>query len=235
MKSSRTLGLAVAALLGSMAAGAPAYAASETDRLLQVLIAKGILTQQEADSIRAEAAEPQPSPLETPVRKDMQYDPVEPFQASDPTIRTRRLAIDSADGRDRFSIRGRFQYDVERVDFGSDIQNVARQGNPFPSYGSRFRRLRLGALGVMHNDWEWQLEVDFADNEVDLANAYIAYLMPQGRLAFGHFKEPFGMEYATSSRRITFMERSAASDAYKVNREPGIMYETIQPNWYGAF
>ncbi len=56
-----------------------------------------------------------------------------------------------------------------------------------------------------------------------------------GRLAAGHFKEPFGLEYATSSRRITFMERSAASDAYKVNREPGIMYETIQPNWYGAF
>lgn len=235
MKTSRTLGLAVAALMGSMAASAPALASAETDRLIEILVAKGILTQQEAEAIRAEAAEPQPSPLETPVRSDVQYDPVEPFMDDDPAVRVRRLAIDSSDGRDRFSIRGRFQYDVERVDFGSDIQNVARQGNPFPSYGSRFRRLRLGALGIMHNDWEWQLEVDFADNEVDLANAYIAYLMPHGRLAFGHFKEPFGLEYATSSRRITFMERSAASDAYKVNREPGIMYETIQPNWYGAF
>ncbi|MCC5861888.1 MAG: hypothetical protein JJT93_08285 [Gammaproteobacteria bacterium] len=241
MKTSRTLGLAVAALMGSMAVSAPALASPETDRLIELLVAKGILTQQEAEAIRAEVAEPQPSALETPVRSDVQYDPVEPFTDDEPAIRVRRLAIDSADGRDRFSIRGRLQYDVERVDFGSDIPAVARtdtragEFTEFPKYGSRFRRLRLGALGIMHNDWEWQLEVDFADNEVDLANAYIAYLMPHGRLAFGHFKEPFGLEYATSSRRITFMERSAASDAYKVNREPGIMYETIQPNWYGAF
>jgi phosphate-selective porin OprO/OprP len=235
MKKTRTLRLTVAALLGSMALQGPAIAATETERLLDILIAKGILTREEAASIRAEASEPAPSALDTPVRKDVQYDPVEPFRDNEPAIRVRRLAIDSADGADRFSLRGRFQFDVERQDFGSDIENVARQGNPFPKYGTRFRRLRLGALGVMHNDWEWQLEVDFADNEIDLANAYIAYLMPHGRLAFGHFKEPFGMEYATSSRRITFMERSAASDAYKVNREPGIMYETIKPNWYGAF
>ena len=236
MKTSTTLAIAVAAALG-IAAVPQATASSETDRLLEILISKGILTENEAAVVRAEAEadEPPVSQVEAPTRDDVLYDPTLPIRDDRPAVQVRRFVVDSEDGADRFAIRGRFQFDVERVDFGSDIQNVARQGNEFPSYGTRFRRLRLGALGVMLNDWEWQLEVDFADNEVDLANAYIAYLMPHGRLALGHFKEPFGMEYATSSRRITFIERSAASDAYKVNREPGIMYETIQPNWYGAF
>jgi phosphate-selective porin OprO and OprP len=129
-------------------------------------------------------------------------------------------------------MRGRMQLDAAYQNFGSGIQDVARQSNEFPDYGVILRRVRLGALGIMRENWEWQIEADFSENEVDLANVYIAYLMDHGRLAVGHFKEPFGMEYATSSRYITFMERSAAADAYKVNREPGIMYETIQPNWY---
>lgn len=236
MKFSRKRGLAVTALLGALAIQTPATADPGSDRLLEILVNKGILTQDEAAQIRAEAEAPRPSPLETPVSKDVQYDPVEPFMTTEEqAIRVRRLAIDSADGADRFSIRGRMQFDVGRQDFGDGISDVARQGHDFPKYGAMFRRLRLGALGIMHNNWEWQLEVDFSENEVDLANAYMAYLMPHGRLAFGHFKEPFGLEYATSSRRITFIERSAASDAYKVNREPGIMYETLRPNWYGAF
>jgi phosphate-selective porin OprO/OprP len=235
MKPSHRPGLAVAALIGALAFQGPAAADPGSDRLLEILVNKGILTQEEAEQVRMEAEAPRPSPLETPVSTDVQYDPVEPFMTTEEqAIRVRRLAIDSADGADRFSIRGRLQFDVGRQDFGDGIPDVARQGHDFPKYGAMFRRLRLGALGIMHNNWEWQLEVDFAENEIDLANAYMAYLMPHGRLAFGHFKEPFGLEYATSSRRITFIERSAASDAYKVNREPGIMYETLRPNWYGA-
>lgn len=50
----------------------------------------------------------------------------------------------------------------------------------------------------------------------------------------GLFKEPFTLEYDTSSRYITFMERSATVDTYKVNKEPGILYESLKPNYHFA-
>lgn len=244
LSSSRTTGksclMACAIAIGT-ALGASGAAASESERLMQILVQKGILSAEEAETIRAEATQEGQAELqETQVEKrellgtGLGYEPTMPVRDDKPLIQTFPFAVQSADGKDIFRIRGRLQMDGGWQDFGSGIPDVARQGSDFPDYGVILRRLRLGALGVFKENWEWQLEVDFADNEVDLANAYIAYLMPHGRLAAGHFKEPFTMEYATSSRYITFMERSTAVDAYKVDRQPGIMYETIKPNWYGA-
>ncbi len=222
------------ALLAACMGLAQVTHASETERLMEILVEKGILSAAEADAIRAEArAEPAGEKVEL-IGAEMGYEPTQPVKDSRPNISAFPFGVQSADGKDIFRIRGRVQMDAAWQDFGDDIQNVARQGHSFPNYGVILRRVRLGALGVFQENWEWQLEVDFAENEVDLANAYLAYLTPHGRLAAGYFKEPFTMEYATSSRYITFMERSTAVDAYKTNREPGLMFETIKPNWYGA-
>ncbi len=167
--------------------------------------------------------------------QELGYEPTQPISDDGSLVSAFPFGVQSADGRNIFRIRGRLQMDAAIQDFDDEMSDVARQGHEFPRYGVMFRRLRLGALGIIDETWEWQLEVDFAENEVDLANAYLAYLFPEGRLAAGHFKEPFSMEYATSSRYISFIERSSAADAYKVSREPGVMYETIKPNWYGAF
>jgi len=162
------------------------------------------------------------------------YEPTQPISDDGSLISAFPFGVQSADGRNIFRVRGRLQMDAAIQDFDDEMSDVARQGHEFPRYGVMFRRLRLGALGIIDETWEWQLEVDFSENEVSLANAYLAYLFPEGRLAAGHFKEPFSMEYATSSRYIDFIERATPADAYKVNREPGVMYETIKPNWYGA-
>jgi phosphate-selective porin OprO and OprP len=224
------------ALAAAMLLTCSGAVASETDRLLEMLIQKQVLTQQEADAIRSEAAAEKAAQRVDLVGSEFGYEPTAPLPVDEGAgVYVRRLGIETADGAERFRIRGRVQLDAAWQDFGDDMRNVARQGADFPDYGVILRRVRLGALGIMREKFEWQLEVDFSENEVDLANVYMAYLMDHGgRLAVGHFKEPFTMEYATSSRYITFMERSAAADAYKVSREPGIMYETIKPNWYMA-
>lgn len=222
--------LAVMVLLGASSATAMA---SETESLIELLIQKGVITAEEVDVLRREAVADKERERVKLVGSELGYEPTAPLRDDRVTTQVPRFAVESADGADRFRMRGRLQVDAARQNFGSDIENVARQGHEFPEYGLILRRIRLGALGVMRSNWEWQVEVDFAENEADIANVYMAYLFDHGgRLAVGHFKEPFGMEYATSSRYITFMERSAASDAYKVNREPGVMYETLQPNWY---
>ena len=228
LKKLNTLAMAVAIGLGSSVA-----LASETDRLMELLVEKGILTTQEAEAIREEAKaekEEQRVPL---VGQEWGYEPTAPLNIDEGAgIHVRRFGVETHDGSERFRMRGRAQLDFAYQDFDDNMQAVARQSNEFPDYGVILRRVRLGALGLMRERWEWQIEIDFAENEVDLANVYMAYLSDHGRFAAGYFKEPFGMEYATSSRYISFIERSVPGDAYKVNREPGIMFETIKPNWY---
>lgn len=184
-------------------------------------------------SATAGASEPDAAKATLPA-SDLSYEPMSAVPDDDPSIRTFPFAVQSKEGTEIFRIRGRLQLDAAAQDFGDGIEDVARQGAPFPDYGVILRRVRLGALGVFRQNWEWQVEVDFAENLVDLANAYLAYVTPTGRLAAGHFKEPFTMEYATSSRYISFIERASPTDAYKVDRQPGVMYETLRPNWYGA-
>jgi phosphate-selective porin OprO and OprP len=165
----------------------------------------------------------------------MDYEPVVDVPDRDVRTRVNRFRVETEDGRHRFGIRGRLMTDFAYVDdnYRTTDDERADRGD-LAKYGTIIRRARLGALGIMFDNWEWQLEVDFRDDEIRFANAYMAYLFDSGRLAVGHFKEPFSLESSTSSRRISFIERAAPVDAYRPDRQIGIMYETLIPNWYAA-
>ncbi len=167
---------------------------------------------------------------------ELEYDPTTPLEWQEVIIRPHKFAIASSDGKHRIGIRGRLQTDVAYNLFDSnDTVNRAEFGDERTAhYGTWHRRIRMGMLGVMYNRWEWQVEPEFRDTEVRFANLYMAYLFDHGRLAFGHFKEPFSMESHTSSRRITFLERAAPVDALRPSssRSIGLMYETLRPGWY---
>jgi len=228
------LALAAAALLASTGA-----AASETDRLLEILIQKQVLSPEEAEAIRSEAAKDEAVEEEAasakPGAAPAAYEPTAPMPVDeDATIYVRRFGVQTADGSERFRMRGRVQLDFAMQDFSDELVDVARE-DPLPDYGLIFRRIRLGALGVMREKFEWQIEVDFAENAVELENTYMGYLLDHGGiLKAGNMKEPFGLEYDTSSRYITFMERSATVDAYGVGKQPGIMYQALQPTYHVA-
>ncbi len=199
---------------------------ADQDDLIRLLVERGALTSADADALLPPADPP-------PERHaGLQYEPTEPLTPREHVIRANRFRVETADGQHRFGVRGRLQADYGRGDFDSELESVAREDGPLPKHGTIIRRARLGVLGLMWDDWEWQMEVDFRDNEVRFANAYLAYLLPQGRIAVGHFKEPFSLESSTSSRRLTFLERAAPVDALRPDRELGIMYETLMPNFY---
>lgn len=210
-------------------------ATANEDALLERLLERGVLTQQDVDELRAESQANQAA-AQQPTRDDgLQYEPQEGLQQDDVNVQVRRFGVETADGSDRFRIRGRLMLDTAYVDDNDDTTDDHRVGEGnLGKTGTIIRRARLGALGLFHDNWEWQLEADFRDEEVRFANAYIAYLMDNGRLAFGHFKEPFSLESSTSSRRISFLERATPIDAYRPSRNLGVMYETLQPDWYGA-
>ncbi|MEE3053759.1 MAG: porin [Planctomycetota bacterium] len=114
--------------------------------------------------------------------------------------------------------------------------------------GTEFRRTRLMLQGKV-NQFEWKTQYEFArggegsgdkGNRPAFKDVYVGVSgVPYGlgALRVGHFKEPFGLEELTSSKYITFMERSLTS-AFAPSRNVGVMaHRTLDTGTlaYGVF
>lgn len=79
--------------------------------------------------------------------------------------------------------------------------------------GAKIRRARFAVKTIIWDNWYAELDLDFSDSELELKDAYIKYTFDTGdfNIKAGHFRESFGMETTTTSRYVTFMERSLAS------------------------
>ena len=74
--------------------------------------------------------------------------------------------------------------------------------------GAEFRRARLGANGKYKNV-EYQIEYDFASGGATLKASYLRWRNRNNQaLWFGHIKEPFGLEFLSSSKYPVFIENS---------------------------
>lgn len=95
--------------------------------------------------------------------------------------------------------------------------------------------LRRGRFAMNFNLWEtWaaQFDVDFADSAVAVKDAWIGYQgVPNSLIRAGHFRAPFGLETLTSSRYISFMERSL-TDNFSPDRRLGLAYSYWQNRWH---
>ncbi len=143
------------------------------------------------------------------------------------------LNLKTGNGDVKMKIGGRIQIDHYFVD---DDDFVARgvADAAFES-GVQLRRMRLYNSGVLHGHVEWKLQMDFADaNDPVLKDGYIGLvdmddcfgcLMPNIRV--GHFKAPFGLEELTSSKYITFIERSSVTNTFGISRRYGVMLHDV--------
>ena len=130
------------------------------------------------------------------------------------------LRFKSDDGAFEFKVGGRVQSDYAWINTDDTIQDeVGSQ-----SGGSEFRRMRMYMAGKVYDNVTWKNQVDFADGIVDFKDVYIGVhnLPGVGNLKIGHFKEPFGLEMLTSSKHITFMERSQ-TNIFDPERNTGFM------------
>lgn len=105
-----------------------------------------------------------------------------------------------------FELRGRIEADA--VLAAQSTSSKALIGDLQNAYG--FRRARLGAQGVVGTSARWVAEIDFANGNFRPRDLYVALTALPGvrEVRVGYFREPFSLEGATSSRFITFMERS---------------------------
>jgi phosphate-selective porin OprO/OprP len=139
---------------------------------------------------------------------------------------------------EKFSVKvgGRAQADT--VWYANDPDGVGAQ-NYF-----EFRRLRLFAEGEGYGVFDYKVQLDFLDDSTGgtaMKDVYIGmHDVPGfGWVQMGHFKVPFGLETLTSSKYITFMERSLPV-AFAPEREVGIGASNNSADeyvtWsYGAF
>jgi phosphate-selective porin OprO/OprP len=112
---------------------------------------------------------------------------------------------------------GRLQYDVAHV---GRPHGLADRGLGF---SNEVRRARIGLEGTIPGGFGFKVEADFADNEVELTDAYLSYkASKQLALTLGQHNNFQSLEEITSSRFLSFMERAAFTDAFGFERRVGV-------------
>ncbi|HDN25726.1 MAG TPA: hypothetical protein ENG03_01255 [Thioploca sp.] len=120
-------------------------------------------------------------------------------------------------GDTKFQIGGRLQWDYDYFD---GVHNEGQSGS-----GTELRRGRFYAKGTLSKEWEAKLQVQFDDKteKAQWKDMYAKYKGWEGiDLTIGKIKEPFGLEVVNSSKYITFIERTMASEAFGPERSHGI-------------
>jgi phosphate-selective porin OprO/OprP len=184
--------LVAATLAGSMMMGFGVNAmADSTDDILNALIAKGVLTEEEGALLqkgrtgeKEAAAKKKESAISASFKDGISWE--------------------SGDKKNKMSINGRVQLDYRAF----NEQNSVQQADTFD-----IRRAYLGAKGTFLNNYDFEVTYNGANaSGSDLYQAWLnARYWDAVQFKFGQFKQPMNMEELGSSRFLNFTERSFVS------------------------
>ncbi|MHC4451584.1 MAG: OprO/OprP family phosphate-selective porin [Planctomycetota bacterium] len=136
------------------------------------------------------------------------------------------IHMESGDGNFTVHLRGRVFFDMDWAD--SDAPTIeANEGVAENHVG--FASARLGIEGRIYKNGIYKAEFDFAEDDVELKDVYVGLSqVGPGDLLFGHMKSPYGLNWMTSSRYISFTTRANSASAFGRSRDSGIA-------WFGNF
>lgn len=126
------------------------------------------------------------------------------------------LEVKTDDGK--FRVGGRIMLDLA----------VHNEDKSQMNNGTEFRRARLFMKGTVFKDWGFKAQYDFAEDTLATKDLYIKY-KPLG-ITIGQFKQPLSLEELTSSKYITFIERSSPN-SFAIGRRIGVGYHTGADNY----
>jgi len=141
------------------------------------------------------------------------------------------VMADDAEGADEKPVKdvkwgGRIMQDW----FWFDVDDNVPSASDFVN-GNEFRRARIFMSGTLYGNIEFKAQYDFAGGDADVKDLYMGIKgMPFGTLRIGHFKAPFSLEELTSSKYITFIERSLIN-MLSLGREAGFAALGSEGNW----
>ena len=126
------------------------------------------------------------------------------------------IEIKTTDGQYSAKLGGRIQWDYNHA----ELNGVADEDD------FSIRRARLYLSGHV-NDWSYKVQFNVGnDNGGTHEDLYIRYngWGKQAIVTIGNQKEPFGLEQLESSKDISYLERSAVTEAYAPGRGEGILF-----------
>jgi phosphate-selective porin OprO/OprP len=126
------------------------------------------------------------------------------------------IEITSSDGHYSAKLGGRIQWDYNYA----ELNGVADEDD------FSIRRARLYLSGNV-NDWSYKVQFNVGNgNGGTHEDLYIRYngWGKQAVVTVGNQNEPFGLERLESSKDISYLERSAVTEAYVPGRQEGILF-----------
>jgi len=189
----------MAAVTGTALFGYGANAmADATFDLVQALVDKGVLTEEEALPLMKSRANDE----ERQAKKEK----------SNPTLEVGKkgLVVKNPDGDFSIKLGGRMHADYTDHNGDSDLP-----ANRKPVNGTQIRRGRIALSGTVYNDFDYMIETDFANDGVSVKDLFLVYhgfnLGTPLELTVGNQKHAMSMEIQESSNDIMFTERSFVS------------------------
>lgn len=213
--TAKRIAVAVAAVCATMSA--PSFAAGgDMKALMDLLLKKGVITQQEYDqNIQAaqDAAENQAFKEKRLSDDVTKLNNMALKNKDTGSVMKNGFGVQSADGRTTMQLTGRLH-----MDYRNYSENALAD-----TYQDKFdiRRARLGVKGQIEKDWKYEIVGTYGGNGATdglsesttfLDIAYFDYAAnPKLSFRAGKFKMPFSLEQLGTSNAIDFMERSAAN------------------------
>lgn len=103
-------------------------------------------------------------------------------------------------------------------------------------FDSQLDRARLNLSGTVSPDWGFKIEYDFASGKAAAKDIFLAYKgFKPAAVLIGNFKEPFGLEELTSSKYMTFMDRTIVNGQFSPSRNVGAALHMGGSNYSAAF
>jgi phosphate-selective porin OprO/OprP len=217
MKNIKTI---MAASMAMMVA-TPTYAGSEIETLFNMLKQNGMVTETQYQRLMAElnATKAKNAALE----KQLEQQLAEAKNTNNVAVKFDKGAISLKSRDNKFSTKlgGRVQADA------AGYSDDAGQGN-----GTEIRRARLYLQGTMYHDWGYKLQYDFVSTgNKGIKDAFVTYKgLDDITLKLGNFKDPFSLQEQTSSKFVSFTERSLTT-AFAAGRHIGFMANTANKDW----
>ena len=192
---------------------APAIADEYKDTL-DILLQKGIITQQEYNTkIEAHAERLENKQFNAArIDKDLRDNNNSRFtKANDGSVTENGIGLKSKDGNNTVQLTGRLHMDYRQYspDYGTGQTTDSYQNT------AEARRARFGIRGQFAKDFKYQLLANFGASDGFSSTSSTADEMwvnwaanPEMQFQFGLFKMPFSLEQMTSSNNLDFMERS---------------------------
>jgi phosphate-selective porin OprO/OprP len=160
---------------------------SVNERIIEILIQNGVITQEQYDELKTLAQEEEARESSEKPKVVAGYN--------------KGFYIETTDKKHKLKFDGRFQGDFK-----------AYLGE-HPDDASFFiRRARLCSSGTLYNYYDFRVEAEFARGSTRLNDGFMnIHYWPEAQLMFGQFKVPYSMEELHSDNWIDFVERSLAN------------------------